>query len=383
MPSHPADAPPLQLSEPSLRPWKPASERNVVVLMSGGVDSSTAAALLSEAGWNVVGLTMVLPIESDAPNLAAARAVDVCRRLDLPHYVVDVRAAFESLVLDPFRRDYAEGRTPNPCVTCNVRIKFGRVFDLAREALGVTHLATGHYARTESGRLLRAADRAKDQSYFLYRIPRDRLAAVLFPLGAQSKTDTRRMARERGLPVAETGESMDICFAAEGDYRRLLPESARAAPGPIVDPEGNVLGRHTGIAHYTVGQRRGLGIAAARPLYVLGICPRTNTIVAGPREAADCRDVAASDLNLLEAGRVAPGARLAGKLRSAGEPAPLTVTEAAEDALRVTFDEPCFAPTPGQSLVLYDGDEVVGGGIIRAGESALAPGACACCGDAP
>lgn len=363
----------VRVLEPSFEPWQPRADAgDVAVLMSGGVDSSLSAALLKEAGRRVVGVTMKVPrigggaLRTPAPSPAV---LDVCRHLGIPHYFMDIRPAFERFVLDPFRAEYAAGRTPNPCVNCNQRIKFGLVCDAIEAHLGVRHVATGHYARIVEydGRpcLARGRDRSKDQSYFMYRIPPARLPLIVFPLGEMTKPQVRSMARERGLPVADADESMELCFAGDGDYRGLLLGEAGRRPGPIVDTRGRELGRHEGIAHYTVGQRRGLRVAAGRPLYVVRICPDTNTVVLGPKEDALCRRVTAVRLSLAAPERIAPGARLTAKLRSAGDPAAATILESGPDSIEVEFDEPQFAPTPGQSLVLYDGDAVLGGGFIE------------------
>ncbi|HUT26247.1 MAG TPA: tRNA 2-thiouridine(34) synthase MnmA [Sumerlaeia bacterium] len=362
------------LFPPSFEPWRAEEpDRAVAVLMSGGVDSSVAALLLKQAGWDAVGITMKIPMVEtySRPRLCCGvEAALVCRALDLPHYVVDVAEVFRASVIEPFRRAYAEGCTPSPCVDCNTFVKFQAVWDILERELGVRRVATGHYARViqEGARtvLARGRDVERDQSYFIYGVPRERLERLLLPLGDWEKERVRATAREQHLEVAERADSMEICFAGEGDYRNALGEAARPSPGPIVDVDGNVLGRHRGIGHYTVGQRRGLGIAAPQPLYVLRVDAGRNTLVVGTRRQAYGSLVRARRLNALLPDALDVGVRLFGKIRSIGEPAPCTVVDARADELAVRFEPPVFAPAPGQHLVLYDlNGRVVGGGAIR------------------
>ena len=363
----------IVIDAPTFDPWKPGDDpdRDIAVLMSGGVDSSVTALLLRDAGWNVLGITLKIPV---AANCAARRsccgleAGYVVRELGIAHYYLDVREAFEKLVIEPFRRDYAQGRTPSPCVDCNTLIKFRLVWDFIEAQFGVRNLATGHYARvvrTEAGAfLLRGKDRSRDQSYFLYGVPRERLGHLYLPLGEMGKDAVRRLAREAKLPVARRQDSMELCFAAEGDYRAAL--GARAQPGPILDTAGNVIGEHDGIANYTIGQRKGAGVAAGKPLYVIRISAEENSITLGTREQAECRDVRAEDVNVLIPELMRAGETLYGKIRSQGEPSKCALTAADDAAVAVRFDDPQFAPTPGQRLVLYDADgRVAAGGTIR------------------
>lgn len=363
----------MRLEPPTLAPWvaDPDPDRNIAVLMSGGVDSSVTALLLKETGANVVGVTMRLPVAHSCNfkrSCCGSEAVYVCRDLGIAHYYLDVRAEFVEHVIEPFRRAYASGRTPSPCVECNTVFKFGMVWDFLEESLGVRRIATGHYARVAQvgGRwsLCRAAEKARDQSYFLYGIKAGRLPGLALPLGEWRKDDVRRRAHEAKLPVAKRQDSMELCFAGEGDYRNALgPEATR--PGNIIDPEGRVIGRHEGVSNYTHGQRKGLGVAAPEPLYVLGIQPESNTIVAGSRRDALQRVVEAREVNVLDPDAFRAGARLLGKIRSGGDPTPCAVAAAEGEAMTVRFDEFQFAPTPGQKIVLYDERErVIAGGTI-------------------
>ena len=363
----------IQLLKPSFEPWSgDGSGREIAVLMSGGVDSSSTALLLKRDGWNVLGITMKMPVAQECSHprpCCGAEAALVCRHIGVPHYFLDVEAAFDALVVEPFRRDYAEGRTPNPCVNCNTLLKFGIVWDFIEDTFGIRHLATGHYARVRhlpgGCRLTMGLDKARDQSYFIYGLPHDRLSRFVLPLGCMKKPEVRELAREAGLSPAETRDSMELCFAGEGDYRRALHLQSGTGEGPIFDSGGSEIGRHSGIHNYTIGQRRGLKIAAGEPLYVIGINAKDNSIAVGTRDEAGRIRVAAGNANVLIPERLRPGERLFGKIRSYGEASPCTVIASSNGILDVQFDEPQFAPTPGQHLVLYDDDEnVVAGGII-------------------
>jgi len=364
------------------RAWSPAArpEDAVAVLMSGGVDSSVSAALLRNAGLDVVGVTMLVPSalgpQCDGAALRArcgSGASEVARQLGIPHYFVDVRGEFTKHVIEPFRSAYRVGRTPSPCVDCNTRVKFGAVLRLLREGLGTEQIATGHYARIRdvdgASALYAGSDSSKDQSYFLYGIPREVLPAVRFPVGDQSKDETRGLAAELGLGVAARSESIELCFAGQGDYRAALGADPDAGPGDVLDLDGNVLGRHKGISHYTVGQREGLGIAVGYPLYVVAIDPETNTVVLGDREAARSADVRAAKLNVLAPEALEEEMRCRGSIRSTTPAEPCTVTALEPDALTVAFDEPRHGVTPGQHLVLYADD----GRVLAGGEIASPP----------
>jgi tRNA-specific 2-thiouridylase len=367
----------LRLFDPSFDPWAPAGpeSRQIAVLLSGGVDSSTAAALLKENGWEVLGITMKIPVSGDdaGRSCCGADAAIVCGELGIPHYFVDAGEAFDRLIIEPFRESYSRGETPNPCADCNTLLKFSLLWDFLTETFGIARLATGHYARvleTAGGtRLARAADRAKDQSYFLYGIAAERLGRLVLPLGGMTKDKVRARAADLRLSVAEKNESMELCFAAEADYRTALPVAAETACGDIVDTRGNKLGTHKGIARYTLGQRQGLGYAAGVPMYVTAIDAESKTVTLGSRRDACSATVTADGVNVLAPGGFAAGGRLFGKIRSYGEPAPCRLKEAAKDRMTVEFDRPQFAPCPGQKLVLYDADDcIVAGGTIIAPE---------------
>ncbi|MFZ2055696.1 MAG: tRNA 2-thiouridine(34) synthase MnmA [Candidatus Aminicenantales bacterium] len=356
--------------------------RKVVVAMSGGVDSSVAAALLQERGYEVIGVTMnlfSLPKElcrsEELRSCCGWKAVEdshrVAVQLGIPHYVADFRKEFEGAVIADFIREYGRGRTPNPCIRCNERIKFKILLERARR-LGAGRLATGHHARVkgdaESGRFLlkKGKDRAKDQSYFLYRLTQAQLSRVLMPVGDFTKAEVRKMARRWGLPVAERAESQETCFAPLGDYPDFLagrlPEALR--PGPIEDTAGHLLGKHKGIGRYTIGQRRGLGIAASRPLYVVAIDARRNTIVVGPEKELSRRSLEASSLRLIAVKKIDGPLTVKAKIRYKHREAKALVRPLSPRRVVVEFDRPQRAITPGQSVVFYRRDVVLGGGII-------------------
>ncbi len=351
-----------------------------LALMSGGVDSSVAAAILSEQGFEVVGLTMKVWDDAGADDEASKRCCSladvedarrICARLDIPHYVSNAKAAFRRHVVDPFCSEYLKGRTPNPCIVCNTEIKF-RLMLRKAHSLGADIIATGHYARIvrddASGRmlLLKGRDPAKDQSYFLHELTQRQLERIAFPLGEMTKTHVRSMARELGLAVAEKAESQEICFVTGGDYRELLeqmsPDGLR--PGPIVDLDGRELGGHKGIAYYTIGQRRGLGISHPRPLYVVGFDVERGAVIVGTSEHLWSDELIAEKVNWISIRKLREPIRAGARIRHKHEAAPATISPLDGGAVRVRFEKPQRAIAPGQSVVFYDGDVVVGGGII-------------------
>jgi len=357
----------------------------VAVAMSGGVDSSLAAALLLQQGFEVVGLTMQLwPREREEDMPPAMRgccgldAIDsarrVARHLGIRHYVSNLREPFERFVIDPFCDEYAEGRTPNPCIRCNTFVKFGPLLHRARE-IGCGKLATGHYARVlhddhgDRWKLLRGADQTKDQSYSLYGLRQDQLSHALFPLGDLTKAETRRKAAELGLPAAERAESQEICFITGEDYRRYLERRRPEVliPGPIVDMAGRQIGRHRGIAFYTIGQRQGLGVAAGKPLYVLGIDAAANRLIVGERDEAEFRGLVMREVNHVSAaGLPETGMKMAVQIRSTARPVACHARLEGERVV-VEFAKPERAVAPGQAAVCYDGDAVALGGVIESG----------------
>ena len=339
--------------------------------MSGGVDSSAAAALLVEQGHEVVGLTAHLWREgSRCCSLDdVRRAIKVAEALRIPHYVVDSVEDFTGMIVHPFVSEYEHGRTPSPCVRCNQLIKFGI---LLREAmrLGCTHIATGHYAKLEQRadgfHLLRGRDGEKDQSYFLHRLFQDQLRHVLLPLGDRVKADVVDYVKQKALPVPPSGESQDLCFVpADGGYAAFIEKwrPALRKPGPIVDTRGREIGRHDGFYHFTVGQREGIGVAAASRLYVKEVRADTNTVVVGERDDVTRGECVVEDVHWIGGNPAADGARCTVQLRYRHRGAGATLSPRGA-GVQVTFDEPQFAVTPGQAAVFYDGDEVLGGGWI-------------------
>lgn len=343
--------------------------QRVAIALSGGVDSAVAAALLKEQGADLFALTLRLLEDSSTED--ACRVAD---HLGIPLAVIDGRARFRSCVMDSFVRSYEQGETPNPCILCNRMIKFGDLLDAAREK-GATFLATGHYARRVDGpdgvELHRGRDLHRDQSYFLYRLSREQLEQALFPLGGRTKSEVRGLAAGLGLPVAQKPDSQDICFVPGGDYVRVL-EMLRPGvqkPGHIVDQAGNVLGRHEGIVHYTVGQRKGLALSHRcgeknEPLYVLRLDAGPNQVIVGPRTALEKREVLLADMHWL-AGEM-PQQEVMGeaRLRSTQPLAPARLIVGEAGRANLIFREPVWGVSPGQAAVLYQGDRVMGGGRI-------------------
>lgn len=355
--------------------------KTVVVGMSGGVDSAVAAALLVEQGYAVQGVTLQT-WEPETPETTSKKwqergcckvgiARYVAERLNIPHRVIDIRERFRSAVVQDFIHGYLSGQTPNPCVRCNERVKFGALVETAR-TLGADYVATGHYARVlpdAAGRLqlYRGGDPTKDQSYFLYRLSQSWLPHILFPVGDMRKEAIRPRAEAIGLPADEIKESQEICFVTKGDYRSFMAEQAPLAerPGPFVGMDGTPIGTHRGVAFYTPGQRRGLGLASDRRLYVVRVDAGTNVVVVGRDEDLLAASCLVGDVNLLGTDRLHEPVRAAVKVRYASPATPATLWPDHGGRLRVEFDAPQRALSPGQSAVFYQGDLVLGGGIIE------------------
>ena len=344
--------------------------KQTAVAMSGGVDSCAAALLLQLEGRQLLGLTLCLS-DSGGADRAAADAAAAARQLGFPHQTLDMRQEFQAGVVAPFIAEYERGRTPNPCVGCNRTIKFGALLQAA-QALGCGSLATGHYARVDhsSGRwLLRKAARLdKDQSYVLAMLTQEQLSRALFPLGGLAKEEVRALAARAGLANAHKGDSQDICFIPDGDYSAFIRRHTGRdyPPGPFLREDGTPLGRHEGIIAYTVGQRRGLGVSSnSGRLYVKEVRPADNAVVLSGNEGLFARSLTASGLNLIPCARLDGPVRLRAKIRYRMAEQPCTAWQTGEDTLRLTFDSPQRAITPGQTVVLYDGDLVVGGAVIE------------------
>ena len=345
-------------------------KKKIVVAMSGGVDSSVAASLLVEHGYDVHGVSLRMWEENHGPRVCSDHrgAAEVAEMLGIPHTLIDLRAQFAANVVKPFARDYVHGRTPNPCVACNRDFKLGTLLHWAREQ-GAEFVATGHYARIahqedSCADLFRGADRGKDQSYFLFALRREQLARIVFPLGEMQKTDVREQARRLRLPAAERPESQDICF---GDYKELVASYAdkdELRGGDVINRSGKVLGRHYGVHSVTVGQRRGLGIAAAEPLYVIDIDAKTKQVMVGKKEELRCTGLIASGVNWIDLPEQIEFAAEV-QIRYRAPAVPCTVRSGMNDGCEVVFHEPVEAVTPGQAAVFYRGDQVLGGGWIE------------------
>lgn len=355
----------------------------VLVAMSGGVDSSVAASLVKKAGHEVIGLALRLSSyrgfkEGQEGTCCAPDDLYDARRvaqmLEIPFYVMDARREFEEHVIAPFVVDYLSARTPNPCVICNDTVKFDRLLELA-DQLGADALATGHYARVDidpMGRriLKKARDVQRDQTYFLFRLDQDRLSRIMFPLGELTKPEVRALAEQEGFPTASKHDSQELCFVSKNDYAGYIESRGHSSPpGNIVDQSGKILGQHSGLLHYTVGQRKGLGIAAPAPLYVLALDAERNQVVVGSNQELFMHTVVARDM-VWSTGRPVEGAQLAARIRYRAQESPARVTPMENGLWKIQFASPQRAITPGQAIVLYEGDLIRGGGwIVGTGEN--------------
>ncbi|MDP4094299.1 MAG: tRNA 2-thiouridine(34) synthase MnmA [Bacillota bacterium] len=357
-------------------------KKKVMLGMSGGVDSSVAAAVLLDKGYDVIGVTMQIwpdmqeERQKNEGGCCSLSAVDDARwvadKLGIPYYVLNFKDIFEHNVIEYFKKEYLQGRTPNPCIACNRHVKFEAMLNKA-VSMGIDYVATGHYAKVEYDRdlnrylLKKSVTQAKDQTYALYNLTQEQLSRTLMPIGDYTKDMVREIAKEIGLIVATKPDSQEICFVEDNDYGRFITENtdAEIKPGNFTDTKGNILGRHKGIIYYTVGQRKGLGITFGKPMFVVDINAENNTVVLGDETEVFSDSLIAYDLNFISIDRLDSDMKVTAKIRYSAKEAPAVITPVENDKVKVVFENPQRAITPGQSVVFYDGDKVVGGGIIE------------------
>ena len=345
----------------------------VVVGLSGGVDSSVTAAILHHQGYEVVGLTLwLMKGKGQCCSEGMVDAAKLCEQLGITHHIVDSREVFQANIVDYLVTGYEAGITPLPCSQCNKSVKFNSMLEYAREELGIDRIATGHYARinydeaSDRYQLLRAVDLSKDQSYFLYDLTQELLAGSIFPLGEQTKVETRRIAAELNLETADKPESQDLCLIEKhGSMKGFLDRYITPQTGEIVDREGKVLGQHTGVHHYTIGQRKGLGIAAAEPLYVVGLDAGKNRVIVGDRASTHQSECSVQRVNWVSIAEPSSPIRAEVQVRYRSSAVPVTVIPLENSCVKLVFDEPQFCITPGQAAVWYDGQMLLGGGILQ------------------
>ena len=347
--------------------------KKILVGLSGGVDSSVAAAALQDQDYEVVGITLwLMKGKGQCCSEGMVDAASICEQLNIPHHIVDSRDLFQENIIDYLVSGYEAGVTPLPCSQCNRAVKFGPMLKYAQEDLGIEQIATGHYARInydpnrDRYQLLRAVDRHKDQSYFLYDLTQELLASTVFPLGEQTKEQTRKIATEFNLSTADKPESQDLCLIeAHGSMQTFLDKYINQKEGDIVDLEGKILGKHQGIHHYTIGQRRGLGIAAAEPLYVVKLDAVMNRVIVGDRHSGGRLECHVNRINWVSIAQPTAPIRTEVQIRYRSQPVTVNIIPLENSRARLIFDEPQFGVTPGQAAVWYDGEILLGGGIIE------------------
>ena len=344
--------------------------------MSGGIDSAVAALLIKNQGYETVGATMklcdrILPDGTDAADVDISDAKAICDKLDIPHRVYDLSGDFNSTVIKDFIDTYMRGATPNPCIVCNKHLKFGRLLDLEIEA-GADYIATGHYARieqNENGRFIlkKAADPKKDQTYMLWSLTQNQLSHALFPLGSMTKAEIRDIGARNGFANAHKSDSQDICFVPDGDYAAFIEERLGSPypQGNYVDEDGNILGKHKGMIHYTIGQRKGLGISMNKHIFVIEKNAANNTVTLADEDRLFKSRIVIRNINLIPFDKIEGKIRVDVKIRYSQSQSPAYAEQTGEDEITLTFDTPQRAPARGQSAVMYDGDTVIGGGIIQ------------------